>query len=201
LAQDKVRLSADYYNNQFRDVVSFAFCFPGGPCPVTPPPNCPFGFGTYFNTDLARARGAHLRFEAQITRRVSLSGNYTYNDTRVLAAPNAFDPTQLPGNRLFKRPVNSGNLVLNGSWGQLQANLTGIFVGRRTDSDFLGLGYTSIPGYARLDLAVSYRLSSQVSLTTRIHNLLDHHYQDALGYPTLGVAAYAGVRLRLGGNE
>ena len=46
IAHDKVNITADYFHNDFRDIVSFTQCFPGGPCPVTPPAGCPSGFGT-----------------------------------------------------------------------------------------------------------------------------------------------------------
>ena len=58
--QRQSHLSGDFFYNQFRNIISFTDCFPGGPCPVTPPSAAPIGFGTYFNTDLARARGGHL---------------------------------------------------------------------------------------------------------------------------------------------
>ena len=53
LASEKLRLSASYFDNRFQDIVSFAFS------PVITPA-CSFGTGTYFNTDLARARGVNL---------------------------------------------------------------------------------------------------------------------------------------------
>jgi vitamin B12 transporter len=193
LDRSRVLVSADYFDNDYHDIVSFASSAATS--------GCPFGLGTYFNTDLARARGSHLRFQTKIARNVNFSGNYTYDDSRVLVAPNASDPTETAGNRLFLQPVNSGNLILNGGVGRFQGNLEAIFVGERTDSDFLGLGYTSVPGYARLDVAISGRISRNLSLIARVQNLLDNHYQDALGYPALGVAAYGGIRLRLGGNE
>ena len=37
------------------------------PCPGTPPPGCPFGYGSYFNTDEARARGTNIVAEARVT--------------------------------------------------------------------------------------------------------------------------------------
>jgi vitamin B12 transporter len=201
--QDKVRASADYFYNRFRDITSFTFCFPGGLCPVAPPPGCPGGFGTYFNTDLARARGSHVVVEARLARGLSISGNYTYDDTRVLASPNAFDPAQLPGNRLIRRPVHAGNLVLNETWGRFNGNLVGSFVGRRTDSAFLfpPVNLTSNPGYARFDVAAAFRFSRKISVIGRVENLLNKNYQDVLGYPSLGRAAYLGMRFRLGGNE
>ncbi len=58
-ASDRVRVSVDYFDNQFRNIVSFGFL-------ATPPPGCPmsefdsFGAGTFFNTDLARSRGGSV---------------------------------------------------------------------------------------------------------------------------------------------
>ena len=193
LDNSRVVVSADYFYNRFTNIVSFAS--------TAPTTICPFGAGQYFNTDLARAGGAHLRFESKIARHVNLSGNYSYDDSRVIAAPNASDPTETPGNRLFLQPVNSGNLILNGSFGRFQGNISAIFVGRRTDSDFLGLGLTSLPGYGRVDLAASYRISHNVNVIARVQNLLNNHYQDALGYPSLGIGAYGGVRLNFGGDR
>jgi len=118
----------------------------------------------------------------------------------VLQAPNAFDPSLLAGNRLFRRPVNSGNLILNASFRRMNWNLAGYFVGRRTDSDFLGLGRTQNPGYARVDFAGSYDMGRGVRLFGRIENLLDKSYQEALGYPSLGRAFRVGMKYTVGGE-
>ena len=91
--------------------------------------------------------------EAKFTSWLNLAGNYTFDDTRVLRAPNAFDPTETPGNRLLRRPPNSGSLTLNAAFRRFNATMGGYFSGVRTDSDFLGLGYTRNPGYARFDIA------------------------------------------------
>ena len=202
LARDRVRVSADYYDSRFYDIVSFTFCFPGGPCPVAPPGNCPFGFGTFFNTDLARARGATFSAEARVTSRLLVSGNYTYDDTLVLESPNAFDPAQAPGNRLIRRPVHSGNIVISTGLGRFGGTLTGRFAGRRTDSDFLfpPLGLSSNPGYAVFDVAGNFRLNAQATAIARIDNLFDKDYQGVLGYPALGRAAYIGMRFTFGGE-
>ena len=153
LDQDKIRVSGDYFYNQFRNIISFTFCFTGSPCPVTPPPGCPFGFGTYFNTDLARARGGHLAAEGSSPSASALHANYTYDDSRVLVSPNAFDPVadsrQSPAAaaRQFGKSGAERQALR-----RFQGNIAGIFVGRRTDSDFLfpPLGLTSNPGYMRV---------------------------------------------------
>ncbi len=194
LANGKVQVSADYFDNQLYDAITFSS--------FAATSNCPFGVGTYFNTDLARARGDHLTFQGQLARKISLFVNYTYDDSRVLVAPNAFNSVELPGNHLLRRPVNSGNIVLNGAIGRFNGNLSAVFVGRRTDSDFLfpPLNLTSNPGYIRLDLAASVRLYARLSLIARVQNLANTSYQDALGYPALGRAIYAGMRFYIGGE-
>ncbi|HEV8383378.1 MAG TPA: TonB-dependent receptor, partial [Candidatus Acidoferrales bacterium] len=200
LAGDRVRASIEYFDNRFRDIVSFTFCFPGGPCPVAPPPGCPFGFGTFFNTDLARARGGNFSAEAHPVRWLRIAGNYSFTPTRVLRAPNAFDPTLQPGNRLFKRPVHSGSVVLNADFLRMNWNLVGTFVGRRTDSDFLFLGFTSNPGYGKVDLAASYNFGRGVSAFGRVENLFDKKYQESLGYAAYRRAYRLGMRFRLSGE-
>jgi vitamin B12 transporter len=207
LLNDRVRLSADYFYNSFYNIVSFAFCSPdptnpaGNSCGLTIPGTPATGFGFFFNTDRALARGISLTGESKFTRWLNVAGNYTYDDTRVLQAPNAFDPTELPGNHLARRPVNSGSLTLNGQWRRVGVTIGGYFTGVRTDSDFLGLGLTRNPGYARFDIAGHYELGHGVLLYARAQNLFDKQYQDALGYPALGRDARVGVRYTFKGRD
>ncbi len=108
-------LRGEYFSNRYYNLISFAFCFPllppatGNSCGVFIP-DAPPSFGYFFNTDRARARGTNLSAEAKIIRWLMVTGSYSYDDSLVLAAPNAFDPTEIPGNRLARRPVNSGTL-------------------------------------------------------------------------------------------
>jgi vitamin B12 transporter len=207
LLNDRVRLTADYFYNSFYNIVSFAFCLPdatnptGNSCGVIIPGAPATGFGFFFNTDRALARGISVTGESRFTRWLNVAGNYTYDDTRVLQAPNAFDPTELPGNHLARRPVNSGSLTLNGQWRRVGVTIGGYFTGVRTDSDFLGLGLTTNPGYARFDIAGHYELGRGVLLYARAQNLFDKQYQDALGYPALGRDARIGLRYTFKGRN
>lgn len=205
LARDRVKFSATFFRNEYHDVVSFASCIVGFPCSVPVPPACTAadlqaegGWGTFFNTDAARAFGADTSIEVHPLRWLSVLGNYTYDDTLVLKAPNFFDPTQAPGNRLFLRPLNSANLILNAAFRRMDWNLTGHFVGRETDSDFLGLGFTSNPGYFRLDLGTQFQLRYGFSVLAHAENLLDRRYSDAVGYPALGLNYLAGLKYTWG---
>jgi vitamin B12 transporter len=206
LLGDRIHLSAEYFASRFYNIVSFAFCSPNTPpatgntCGVTIP-GAPPEFGYYFNTDLARARGINLAGETRFTRWLNMSGNYTYDDSRVLVSPNAFDPSELPGNHLARRPVNSGSLTLNAAYRRFGMTVGGYFTGVRTDSDFLGLGFTSNPGYARFDLATHYEIGHGISICARATNLFDKQYQDALGYPALGRDVRAGARYTFKGKD
>jgi len=196
LASDRMIFSADYFSNRFYDIVSFES--------TAPPPGSSCGFfGTFFNTDLARARGLNLTAVARPLRWLSVGGNYTHDDSRVLVSPSAFDPALIAGNRLIRRPPNSGSLTLNAAFRRLNVNLAGYFTGVRTDSDFLfvGLNLTRNPGYSRFDLATSYNLGRGVSIYARATNLLDKLYQDALGYPALGRDVRVGMNYRFSGRN
>ena len=164
LAHDRVRISADYFDSRFHNIISFLN--------VAPPPECvaafaptppPFGAGTFFNTNLARARGADFVTEARVTRWLSASVNYTYDSTRTLSAstdPANLDPNYLPGSRLLRRPVNSGNVSLNANYRRMNWNLSGYFTGQRYDYNFPGQIIN--PGYALLNLAASYNVAARL---------------------------------------
>ena len=204
LLNDRARLSAEYFSSRFYDIVSFAFCSAitatTNTCGVTIP-GAPPSFGFFFNTDLSRARGLNLGGETRFARWLNLAGNYTYDDSLVIRSPNAFNSAEVPGNRLLRRPANSGSLTLNAAFRRLNVTLGGYFTGVRTDSDFLGLGLTRNPGYARFDLSAGYRLRQGVLFYARAANLFDKQYQDALGYPALGRDMRAGLRYTFRGRN
>jgi outer membrane receptor protein involved in Fe transport len=88
--------------------------------------------------------------------------------------------------------------------------LTGYYVGRQTDSDFLsvvmggvcvGPCIKSIPSYVRLDMAMIVPLRGGLSATAHFENLLDRQYQDAVGYPALGYNYLLGLKYVWGGER
>ncbi|HXT26828.1 MAG TPA: TonB-dependent receptor [Candidatus Eisenbacteria bacterium] len=200
LAGDRVRFTAEYFSSRFYNMISFAFCDGSNNFCDLPGIGPIFGFGYFFNTDRARARGTNITAEGRANRWLRVRGNYTYDDSLILVAANPFDPTQLPGNRLARRPVNSGSLTALATWRSFGVTASGYFSGQRTDSDFLGLDLTRTPGYARFDLATTYQITHGVSAYLRTSNLFDKSYQDALGYPALGREFRIGMNYRFGGK-
>ena len=177
LLSDRLKLSADYFYNRFYDMVSFA---------PNPPPNPDF-CGTYFNTDLAFARGVNFASELRMRKWLFVYGNYTYDDTRVLQSENAFgDPALVAGKPLIRRPLHSGSSGINIYYARVNWNFIGYFSGVRTDTNFVNPSQTNNPGYARFDMAVRYNLIGGFLVTARATNLFDKQYQDVLGYPALG---------------
>jgi vitamin B12 transporter len=201
LFNDRIRLSGNYFASLFYNIVSFAECTSMNNFCNMAIPGMLTDYGYYFNTDRARARGINLTGDARLTHWFNLAGNYTYDDSRVLEAPNAFDLTELPGNHLARRPVNSGSLTLNAAYRRFGMTVTGYFTGVRTDSDFLGLGLTSNPGYALFNIATHYDVGYGVTFYARAQNLFNKQYQDALGYPALGRDVQAGVRYTFKGKD
>ena len=193
LASDRWRLSADYFYTRFYDIVSFAS---GGSTS-----SCPFGTGTFFNTDLAIARGTNVTSEFRFSKWLFLNGNYTYDNSRVLKSPNTFDPSLEPGNHLVRRPVNSGSFGLNIAYARVNWNFIGYFTGARTDSNFIDPQPTKDPGYARFDMAMKYNVTRGLFVTARAINLFDKQYQDAFGYPALGRYYMLGLRYAFTGKN
>ncbi len=192
LASDRVRFTADYFDSNFHNIVSFLSVAPSAACLAA---GAPFGAGTYFNTDLARARGGNFSGEARITRWLSASANYTYDSTRTLSAPTNpadLDPNYLPGSPLLRRPLNSGNLMLNANYWRMNWNLSGYFTGQRFDYNYPG--QIVDPGYALINLAASYNVARGFSVFGRINNLANKQYQEAYGFPALGREFRIGVK-------
>ena len=202
-ASDRFRVTATYFANEFRDLI---IPVPGNQS------GCPFGSIIFLNTDRARARGINLSSTAHVTRWLSLNGNYSNDDTRVLQTSNA-SGFPGPGDHLLRRPVNSGNIWLAAAYRRFQFNINTYITGARTDSDFdsafvggqcvVGSGpcLTRNPGYARFDLATSYDLPRGISFYGRVTNLLDKQYQEAIGFPALGRDYRLGLHYRFSGRN
>lgn len=189
----KYVLSALYFNNLFHDQIEFAAD------PLNP------NLGQFFNANKALAHGAEVEIQGKLRSRLLLSGAYTYTSTQILEAPlctpaNFCDPVDAAGNSFLRRPKQLGSLLLTYVGTRWGANLGGSFVGRRFDSDFLGLGIDHAAGYARVDMGGWYQIHPRITAYVNLENALDKHYNEVVGYPALGINVRAGVRFRIGGD-
>jgi vitamin B12 transporter len=185
----RASLSAGYFHNLFRDQIAFS----------TDPRTF---VGRFVNVNEAQAHGAEVELHTRLRSGLTLNTAYTYTSTQILKAPTAFDPLLQPGAPLLRRPRHSGTLLLVYSGLRWGGDLGGTFIGRRADSDFLGLvpPVTYAAGYARVDLGGWYAVNRRVTIYAQLGNALNNHYEEVVGYPALKANWRAGMRFRVGGD-
>jgi vitamin B12 transporter len=155
--------------------------------------------GTYVNLGQTRAQGIEVELDARPRPWLALLGQYTWTDSEILESANEFSPVYAVGEPLLRRPRNQASLTARLDFPRWSAGATVVSVGQRADSDFVGLGLTRNVAYTRLDARVHFRVAGPLALWVVGENLTDARYQEVLGYPALGRAIRAGLRLGVGG--
>ncbi len=184
--------SALYFNNQFRNQIVFESI----------PPTF---VGEFVNLNRSMAHGAEIELQGRLNGRLRMDAAYNYTSTQILEAPlctpaNFCDPLNAAGSPLLRRPKHSATMLvtyLGNRWG---ANLSGSYVGRRPDSDFLGFGINHAAGYVRADLGGWYAIRPRITAYLNVQNALDRRYNEVVGYPALPINFRAGFRFRIGGE-
>ncbi|GAC1655505.1 MAG: hypothetical protein NVS9B15_16320 [Acidobacteriaceae bacterium] len=185
---NKLVLSATYYRQHFTDQIAFNFD------PVT-------FFSQYVNLNRTLAHGAEFEAHQQINSRTSIQASYFYTSTRILSAPNSFDPLQSTGAPLLRRPKHAATILLNRAGDRWGGDIAGSFIGRRPDEDFYGYNLTHAAGYALVNVGGWIRISRFATAYANVDNALDRSYNSALGFPGLPINFRAGLRFKLGGDK
>jgi vitamin B12 transporter len=184
-------LNATYFNNLFHDQIEYGINAEG--------------LGQYFNVQQSFAQGAEFQIDGKLWKKLSLDAAYTYTSSEILENP-LCTPTNpcfypyAPGDPLLRRPKHSGTMLLNYLGARWSANLSGSFVGRRPDSDFVDDLVNHAAGYARIDLGGWYAITSRVTAYANVGNAFNAHYNEVVGYPALTANFRAGLRFRIGGE-
>jgi len=184
-------------------------------------------YGATVNSQAYRAQGAEAEIESQLSRDFFVRAGYTYVDATIQhsfssdAIGPSFNPnfptvpigiySPLIGARPFRIAPHTGYFETGYSRRRISASLRGTLVGSRDDSDFLtdsNYGNTLLlpnrnldGSYQRLDLVSSYQASRCVSINANFQNLLNEHYSEAFGYPSLPFTFRAGIKLNFGGES
>lgn len=140
----------------------------------------PLSFGYLQASGDTESQGVELIGDWPILENLSLSGNYTYNDTET------FDG----GDRAF-RPKHLGNLGIR--WAGLDERLV-LGLNVRLSRDASDLNGSSLDDYELVDFNASYLVGWGVEVYGRVENLLDEDYEEFPTYNTSGAAGYAGLR-------
>ncbi|MEJ2007091.1 MAG: TonB-dependent receptor [Acidobacteriota bacterium] len=183
--EGRARLELDGFDNLFRDQIAYETT------------NYQTFSGSFFNIGRAMAKGAEVTLELAPLKGLRAIGSYTYLDSEVLTSGSPYSPALQAGKWLLRRPRNSGSLQIFWNWKRMNIASTTIFVGRRQDSDFVGLVPPLIwnSGYTDSDLSWSYRSAHHITYYGVVENLLNQKYMEVLGYPALKRTYRAGLRL------
>ena len=141
----------------------------------------PVTFDSYYiNIAQARTDGVEAEARAILGRGLDLTLAYAWTD-----AVNA-----VTGARLLRIPEQAGSATLGWSGERLSGALTVRAEGEQPDSGGLREGFVTA------NLNAAYALTEAVTLTVRLENLADEHYQQVFGYGEPGRSGYVGIKLR-----
>jgi iron complex outermembrane receptor protein/vitamin B12 transporter len=158
-----------------------------------------------------KVAGSFTHFNATVTKSLS-SGALTPSFNPLFPGIPIGNFSPLLGQQPFRRPANTGSLLVSYAEGPLALTVSGYFAGKSNDSTFLGGSDVNfgnsllLPnedlngGYAKLDFSASYKVNRALKAYVTIENFGDAHYQPAFGFPALPPNIRGGVTLTVGGR-
>lgn len=169
---DKISLSATYFENDFENLIKNKPIAPGS-----------FIY-TYGNVKEAKTKGIEIGATWQPVENFNLSSSYTYTDTE-----DAKDFSRIPRNKFSVKAnyqfMKKGNI-----------NIDVVYVGEREDDAYnLETGDFSrveLDNYTLLNLAVSFNATENFRIFARAENILDEDYEEVWGFGTPGISGYIG---------
>lgn len=136
--------------------------------------------GYYVNIARTRTDGLELEGRAQLGGGFNLAVAYAWTDAE----------DRSTGARLLRVPEHSGSATLGWSGERLSGALT-----VRAEGDQQDAGGVR-DSFVTANLNAAWALTDNVSLTARLENLTDEHYQQVLFYGEPGRSGYLGIKLR-----
>ena len=142
--------------------------------------------GRYVNLARTRSRGVEVEAEADLGAGFRLQAAYTHDDA--VNAATGVAEVRVP------RDMASGAIF----WrrGPANAALTVRAEGSQADTALDGFDPIQRPGFTVTSLAGGYDVNDHVTLTARVENLSNTHYEESYGYGEPGRSVYVGVRLK-----
>jgi vitamin B12 transporter len=180
-AENRVTLSATYFQRSSRDLIAFFDCTtPNALCATQP-------FGYYANIARASAHGVELQAAVAATPELNVSANYTLTDTEDQSPGSATYGDELP-----RRPKQAGNLLATYHWSPRLSTDVSVRYSGRSFND--AANEISLGGYVLVGLRASYALRDHLDVYARVDNATGKYYETAYQYGTLGRVVFAGIR-------
>ena len=187
LWEKRITLGVTYFHNDLSNLIGFN------------------GLFETLNLGAAETQGVEVEAHASPVKNLLLTATYTYLDAEKTSKA---DISALEGARLPRRPRNEVYLSASYLWFEkLRTTLSAKWVNAREEINFGAPNY-DIEDYNFVNFAAEYEFNSHLSVFGRIDNLTNEHYSDVhqlvfigprtidSGFPELGRALYAGVKLR-----
>lgn len=143
---------------------------------------------SYKNVFKATSRGMELTGRYAGIAGTNLRAYYTFTDSK----------DHETDEQLLRRPRHSGGIVLDQRIRPgIDLNLGFRFSGERRDNDFSTWPATPVTlgGFGIVNVAANWEIRPNIQLFGRIDNLFDAEYEEILGYGTVGVTGYLGIRV------
>ncbi len=146
---------------------------------------------------ISERNGLEVAGRIRVTDSLDFSGAYTF-----------LDAVDADGMVEIRRPEHSGRVDalyrFAGERGKLNTSV--IYNGQVDDLPFVpvfpfGQVRVTLDDYVVVNVAGSYEIRRGVEFFGRVDNVFDEQFQEIFGYQTAGAAAFAGVRITLGGDE
>ena len=175
LWENKVTVGATYFHNDLSNLIGFN------------------GLFQTLNLGAAETQGLETELRAMPIADLVFTASYTYLDAKKTSSA---DISQPQGARLPRRPRNE--VYISASylwWKKLRTTVAAKFVNAREELNFGGPNF-DIEDYSFVNVAAEYEINPHISIFGRIDDLTGEHYAEVFGFPNLGTAAYAGMRVR-----
>ena len=175
LWQNRVDLGLTYFHNDLSNVIGFN------------------GLFDTLNLGAAETQGLEAELHAQPVPNLVFTAAYTYLEAEKTSSK---DVSQLQGARLPRRPRNEIYVSATYlAWKRLRTVIEAKFVNAREELNFGGPNF-DIEDYSFVNIAAEYEVNPHFSIFGRVDNLTNEHYSEVFGFPSLGRAAYGGVKVR-----
>jgi vitamin B12 transporter len=183
----RVTVGATYFHNDLSNVIGFN------------------GLFETLNLGAAETQGVETELRATPIPDLVFTASYTYLEAE---KTDNTDITQPQGSRLPRRPRNE--VYVSGSylwWKRLRTTLEAKWVNAREEINFGGPNF-DVEDYNFVNVAAEYEINPHMSIYGRVNNLTGEHYSEVhelvfigpravvSGFPALGTAVYAGMKLR-----
>jgi vitamin B12 transporter len=178
LWENRVALDATYFHNNLSNVIGFNQ-----------------SFNKALNLGAAETQGVETELRAEPIADLKLKASYTYLEAVKTSSQDVGAPE---GSRLPRRPRNEVYVSASYLWyKRLRTTIEAKWVNAREElnPNFFGPNF-DIEDYSFVNVAAEYAVNSNLSIFGRIDNVTGEHYAEVFGFPNLGTAAYAGMKVR-----